>query len=243
MSLVLRSSFNENFYLYSLLVLLLANFGCDPTPKPVKQYSLPIQEQYQETPEWCWVSVCQMVLQFNHVGTVNPAGDYQCGIVGWYFQNTACYSNCYLCRNNAAQSLDDILRVYSYYPATAKALNGGVGPSTITYNAYESSLGDDQIMAQIDAGSPIEAGINPDGYIVGPTAQHATLIIGYIKYDDGSLDVIVNDPFPYQLTPYPNPYFAAGGQTNGNGQYQINSNNFRGRLLWEQTVDAFTAVY
>jgi hypothetical protein len=104
--------------------------------------------------------------------------------------------------------------------------------------AINSALITKQIVEEIDAGRPVIAGISPGGFSFLGQSQHVALIIGY-EGDAENLTVTVNDPFPYVLTMFqghPDPYLAAGGRKNREGQYDIGYRAFRTRLLWGQSI-------
>jgi len=190
--------------------------------------TLGISPVYQQTPVWCWAAVGEMVFRHYGVPTVNPAGNFQCGIVA--LLHPVCNVNCMNCPVPAGslQTMDDML---TRYPDVAGQVRGR--DVSISTSVADEALSLDDVIAEIDAGRPIVAGISPSGYRTLGLSEHVALIIGY---DDGAL--IVNDPFPFQLAFAGDPYLAAGGQRVARGRYVIDYEAFVERLQWGESIYA-----
>ena len=205
-------------------ILLLALFAPFMTARAGSQ--LDIDPQFQETPEWCWVTVGEMVFRYYGVADINPVGNFQCGIIA--LLGPACNMNCGNCVVPAGR-LATIRNMLVQYSQTASAMT-----HTSTYVhalATERALSMDDIKDEIDANRPIVAGVSPSGNPPSVGSEHVALIVGY----DGS-DVIVNDPFPYDRVFPTDPYTAAGGHELKEGQYQIDRDTFVARLKWRESV-------
>lgn len=195
---------------------------------------LPIPPRMQETPVWCWVAVGQMTFEFFGVPNVNPAGDYQCGVIGLLAAGTIREDCAYRCENCVvpAGSKDGVIRMIEDYPARVAYVGDEDVPRlTVRYRARP--LDEDTLMEAIDRETPVIAGISPSGR-PGPwaTSQHVALIVGYDSDDEGDVQLLVNDPFPFAGA---NPYIQAGGDANGDGSYWISYRAFRARLDWAES--------
>ena len=190
---------------------------------------LSISPVQQDTPEWCWLAVGEMVFRYYDIPNLNPAGIYQCGVVG-VMVGGFCAQDCRYCANLPASSVENIARMITAYPRFARNYLRDQDIKQLTARIAVRPLRAQEIRDEIDAGRPIIAGISPAGSgAFGP--QHAVLIIGY-DGDDDSMNLTVNDPYPYGFS---SPYEAAGGN-GGSGQYTIPYLNFRSRLRWSQSV-------
>src|SRR5436305_902077 len=93
----------------------------------------------------------------------------------------------------------------------------------------------DEIKKEIDAGRPIIAGVTPGGNpnLPPPVPAHVALIIGYID-KDGDIDLIVNDPWPYQLLKQEAPYTkpGVGGSQNCDANYTVDRKKFCINAVW-----------
>ena len=201
---------------------------------------LSIPSVYQETPVWCWLAVGEMVHRYFDVPTLNPAGDYQCGLVATLAgPRSPCWNNCGNCIGAAGnygpvnQVIIDMVR---RYPEVLRSLNRYDGPK-ITVEWRYSALSDREIRSEIDSGHPIIVGISPSGYPQAAPSEHVALVIGYEDVASG-MNLIVNDPFPFNVYPFNqrrNPYLAFGGESLGRGRYSINTGSFRQGLVWRET--------
>jgi hypothetical protein len=229
-----------------ILLLLSALFACgnpaDTTntntatlpasPVVPAQRTLSITPIAQNTPEWCWLASGQMMFQYYQVPQVNPI-NFQCGIIGVFEGvGTPCYFNCQFCYFGAGSGQNVALMLQTYTRIATNGLHSMSGQFIALPLTFS------QLQQQIAAGKPFIAGINP-----GQTAalfgqsEHAVVVIGYDTSLGSSL-VIVNDPLPYALAGYPDPYLLAGGRLLQPGQYLISYDALVQGLLWNTTVTA-----
>ena len=196
---------------------------------------LSISPVAQETPEWCWLAVGQMIFQHFNIRNVNPAGDYQCGIVAFwgavltpYGWQGPCMANCYRCPLPAG-SFETIRAMLNQYPRLA-------GDSPLIFNSSRSPVSNAVIKDEIDNDRPLLIGITTSGARL-PVSQHVALIMGY-EETDNDFQVIVNDPFPYRRFGI-DPIVSAGGQMLEPGQYRIGYAKLKNRLSWRETIYGF----
>ena len=214
-----------------LLFCLGAGIASPPAPKAIDA-DLSIPPVVQRTPVWCWLAVGEMVFEHLGVPNVNPAGVYQCGIIGAIAGPMhPCWQDCRLC-NVPAGSPQGITNMLMQYPRIAGGITrqriGGVRSTHV-----RQALSPEDIQEEIDNDRPIIAGISPAG-VRGPFAQHVVLIVGY-EESDNALFLTINDPYPYQFVGNQfDPYLRAGG-AGRNGQYRISYNNFRRGLAWSES--------
>jgi hypothetical protein len=192
--------------------------------------ALDIDPVIQQTAEWCWVAVGEMVLG-EHFGyaNVNPVGDYQCGIVGLYFgPMSSCYANCMTCQVPSG-TMDSFERMLRYYPVAV-----GAGHRPLRYRRATGPLDFDHVQTEIDEGRPVVAGINPASPpwgLVRGFASHAVLVVGYDVDRTGTQWLIVNDPYPYSAA---NAYERADNRATepDTGQHRIRYEKFVAGLHW-----------
>jgi hypothetical protein len=196
--------------------------------------TLDIDPVYQDLPEWCWVASGEMVLKYSNEPNVNPAGIYQCGIIGLFFgPMTSCWYNCATC-NVPAYSTGVLKRMLSGYPQAAAAALHRLPAMPIRFREA-AALSFDDLKNEIDNDRPVLSGINPSGGFRLPyTAQHATVIVGYDDEGDDQF-IVVNDPFPYEAFGV-RLYQSLGGQELERGQYKVNYRAFRNRLGWSLSL-------
>ena len=190
------------------------------------QEVLDIAPVYQQTPVWCWAAVGEMVFDWFGVRNINPAGNYQCGIIA--LLHPICNMNCFNCPVPAG-SLATMNNMLRQYPAFASQVTQTSTQITTAVSATRLSMA--SVRREIDAGRPIVTGISPSGYQLANVSEHVALIVGYDEDD-----LIVNDPFPFALAFSGNPYLAAGGEELDRGQYQISYEAFVQRLRWRETI-------
>lgn len=191
---------------------------------------LSIDPVQQETPEWCWLAAGEMIFKYYEIPNVNPAGIYQCGIVG-VIVGGPCAMDCRYCSYVPAGTISGIRNMIVSYPRFVRSLLHDKDIKRLTAHVASHALSDDEVRDEIDAGRPIIAGISPLGSVDPASPQHAVLIIGY-DGDDDSMDLTVNDPFPYGSS---DPYTAVGGN-GGEGQYTISYKRFKNRLHWTASL-------
>lgn len=206
------------------LVLLLSS-------RVVLATTLPIEPVLQQSPVWCWAAVAEMAFKHNHIPGINPAGNYQCGIVGGL--GGQCAANCGLCQIPAGQ-MRNFVAVMTGYPALVQQLLGRP-IRQIGVSAVNAPLSFEDIVGEIDASRPVVAAISPNGG-GGSNPEHVALVVGY-EVGDGVQTVVVNDPFPFErMFPTSNPYLRAGGRLRESGQYAISYASFVTNLQWRQSV-------
>jgi len=188
----------------------------------------------QETAEWCWLAVGEMIFRYYQLPNLNPAGDYQCGIVGsvGYSLNgacDACNTNCANCVRPAGNA-QMVSYMLSAYPKVA-CRQLFQSNKTLNSQFVANYLAASTIIAELNAKRPIIAGINPGTQFILPgNSEHVSLIVGYFYYGS-NLILVVNDPFPYLITGF-DPYIFNGAVTSGNLSYQIPYFNFVNGLKW-----------
>lgn len=197
---------------------------------------LGITPRIQETYVWCWVAVGQMVFEHFDIPNVNPAGDYQCGIVGLLAVGTIREDCAYRCQNCTvpAGSATSIVRMIEDYPKRVAFVgNNEVPRLRATYLTRALSIRD--LKEELDNERPIIAGISPSGRPARwVNSEHVALIVGTDDTADREL-LLVNDPYPFG-SGWPNPYERAGAVNNGNGSYWISYSAFLQRLQWHESI-------
>ncbi|HKS23972.1 MAG TPA: C39 family peptidase [Thermoanaerobaculia bacterium] len=208
-----------------LLLATLSGFGRE----------LDVTPRLQETYVWCWIAVGQMLFEYYDVPNVNPAGDYQCGIVGLLAVGTWRQDCAYRCQNCTvpAGSANGVVRMVEDYPARVAAVGGEAVPRlAATY--LHNSLSRTAVEREIDAGRPFIAGISPGGRPAPwASSQHVALVVGYRNDDQGTFLLLVNDPYPFTAQ---NPYLAAGAFRSGGGAYWVPIDAFVNGLNWRETI-------
>lgn len=226
---------NLRFGIFVLFVL------CGPVfcfPKKDSK-DLNITPVMQQTPVWCWLASGEMIFRHYDIPNLNPVGVYQCGIIGALAGPASpCWYDCRIC-NVPAGSTQNMQRMLSDYPRIARQLTNDSNIPLISSSVKFSSLTKSQIIDELDNDRPILVGINPSGFAVPGSSQHAAVIVGYDEDDDNNMELTVNDPFPYDYVGYSgllNPYQRAGGQNNYDGSYTIDYQNFKTYLTWNTSI-------
>ena len=194
--------------------------------------TLDIEPVAQRTPVWCWLAVGEMVFSHYGVPDLNPVGEFQCGIIGTIAAGTAldaCFRDCRFCTIPAG-SAANLVWMFEEYPRRAR-LAGRSAPLLDARHAGRLSRA--SVVAEIDAGNPVVAGISPSGGGPPGVSQHVALIVGY--REDGDV-LIVNDPFPYAAAGLADPYEDAGAEETGAQQYAIAYDSLRDDLAWRESV-------
>lgn len=197
--------------------------------------SIVIPPVQQETEVWCWLAVGEMVFRYYGLPTVNPGGDYQCGIVGavGYAQNGACDAcniNCGNCVRPAgsAAMLSYMLTNYPKIACRDLYTQNRTLNNTFVSNYLSSAF----LIAELNQHRPVIAGINPGSQFVLPgNSQHVALIKGYSYDANNVLYLKINDPFPYWTTGV-DPYVTNGAIANGDLSYEMKYTDFVNGLLW-----------
>lgn len=201
---------------------------------------LPIDPVMQRTWAWCWAAVGEMVFTHYGVDNAEPGGTFQCGIVESLadFVRPTCAYECYRPECIVAGGTPAFIKyMLEKYPMRA-ALSLKKEQPRIYASYIEAPLSLSALRAEIAAGHPVIAGVNPLGIerAVGHSA-HIVLVTGY---EDGGAKLVVNDPGPYPiLDPIArthNPYRAAGGEMLRKGQYRIGFDAFVREFRWIETL-------
>lgn len=177
-------------------------------------YELPIQPVYQQTQVWCWAAVAEMVLRYYDWQSINPAGNYQCGIVA--LLNPICNQNCFACITPIGSTFQ-LAQVMHYYQQVANQI---AYPGDFVEVQPEPRLSLDDLVGEIDSDAPVLIGISPSGmasFYPPGMSDHVALVVGY---DEQTGALLVNDPYPYNGIAF-NPYMQVGGQQTKLGQYWI----------------------
>lgn len=207
-----------------------------PTPDPNKVVAaiakglLPIAPVAQQTNVWCWLAVGEMVCKHLGLANANPAGNYQCGIIGTISPlGSPCRSNCmdYSCIRASGSNYATIkmMRDYAWL----------MGQRALDYKeGFELPYA--TIRDCIDRKQPILCGISYTRRSYYDGAEHAVLIVGYEQTQD-NVYVIINDPFTYP--PHSNPYLLEGGVRLKDYQYRISLKDFTEGIFWHWSVYQF----
>jgi hypothetical protein len=195
---------------------------------------LPLTPIAQQTEVWCWAASAEMVLRYYGLPNLNPAGNYQCGIVAVYYgPYSPCWQNCFACVSaiGTASELQSLINNYGFVASQfvpSRVLSSRLVFSALNFNATAK---------EIDEGRPIVAGISPSGYSYPNISQHAVVIVGY-QNDGNGQRILINDPFPYDAFPgSPNPYLAVGGARVAAGRYSVTYSALVEQLRWGNTID------
>ena len=249
-------------YLF-LSVALLSAQGCVPEPccatppSPYQQddagyqppdtgYQPPqgskllnIRPVAQQTAVWCWAATAEMVFRYYDLPNVNPAENYQCGIVSLYYgPNSACWGDCYVCESGIGpiSQLQQLVNLYGVYANNLTPSPLFVPSPVLRSTLIFSALTFSDAAQEIDSDRPIIAGISPSQYSYPNFSQHFVVIVGYM--DSGSSQtIIVDDPFPYDLFPtQTNPYFAVGATSSQPGRFEVSYLKLVAQLQWGNTL-------
>jgi hypothetical protein len=210
-----------------LLVLGLAAPGANA------DVDLKIPPVQQATPVWCWLAIGEMVFRTFKVPSINE--HFQCGIVGAVSIGTArdeCARDCRRC-NVPGGDATTVMGMLVEYPRRASMLTGTTVPRLFV--AHTQALSPDEVKRELDAGRPIVAGINPNARpdIFGASA-HVALIVGY-RVVDGTLWLLVNDPFPFSPALWPDPYIAVGARLLEPGRYGVPYRTYTEQMGWVES--------
>lgn len=206
--------------------------ACKPGEKWTEVAIAPI---FQLAPMWCWATCGEMIFRYYKVPNMNPAGIYQCGLIG-FMLGGVCNANCALCNMVGAPNSAFIQKMIKDYSAAASK-----NAIKLSSQHKNSALSYDDVKKEIDAKRPIIAGVNTSG-INKKMTEHVAVVIGYsentVKQKNGEELICkyikVNDPFPFNNFGN-NPYVKAGGKDLGQGQYEILYDDFVKKLVWKES--------
>jgi len=200
-------------------------------PASTRAETIDIDPVIQQASVWCWAATAEMVLKHFGFPSVNPVGNYQCGVVGSL--GGVCNINCAACvgRGGPTTNLVPILNNYANIADPAQDFTP----------RHRGRLTKSQIITSIDDDSPVIAGISPSYQGVDfpdglGMSEHVVVIVGYEDQEDGDLQLIVNDPFPYRYTGQPDPYLRNGAELIVDGQYRISYTSFVNSLRYRNSV-------
>jgi hypothetical protein len=166
--------------------------------------------------------------------TPNSDEDFQVAIVAKTDPGlSACAQyNLQACQHGAGQRATKRIGAVLYdYPKA-------VGATPLVARTVYRRLGFETVKAEIEAGRPVIAGVNTSGFVHGPEAEHAVLIVGYNDDSSSAPEVIVNDPFDYAFYGAPNPWRHVHGTSTGRtGQYSAPF------AQWTQFMPWVDAIY
>lgn len=188
--------------------------------------TLPIAPVHQQTKVWCWLAVGEMIFRHFGVENANPAGNFQCGIIGTIMSDTECSSNCFnaRCIRPSGSNLATVRMLKDYaWMSSRRVLRADEG--------YELPFA--AIKQNIDSGKPVIAGVSPIRRNYYDGAEHVALIVGYAANARG-IDVIVNDPFPYPVMG--NPYTRAGATRLTEYSYKMPLRDFTQGMFWHWSI-------
>jgi hypothetical protein len=194
-------------------------------PAGTRSALLPVVPVYQQTQVWCWLAVGEMLFRHYGIQNVNPAGNFQCGIIGAISDpSSSCYSNCMACIRPSGSNQGTLSMLANYA--------GSVAGRRFEYSEARV-ISPAEIVQNIDARRPIMAGISTSRRIYDADSEHVALIVGY-EIHGGTMHVIVNDPFPYAVGG--NPFLHQGGTQLRPYQYRIAYDRFRDGVFWHWSV-------
>lgn len=220
-----------NHPIKALIVAVTASAILFFSPHARANESLPIPPVVQQTQLWCWAAVLEMVLKHYGYGSVNPGGNYQCGIVAMLGGD--CYFDCRHCVTTIG-TLHNLGAVLSAYGATTLSID--VHGEPVSYHLRQR-LNVEQIAKEINDGDPIIVGISPSGmarFYPPGFGEHLAVITGY-RFVDGKFSVFVNDPYPYSAVGR-DPYINAGAEMLEPGRYLIRFTTFVQILGYKDSV-------
>lgn len=202
-----------------------AERNLDRVPAGSRSRRLAIRPVRQQTQVWCWLAVGEMIFQHFGLPNVNPAGNFQCGIIGRISDpGSPCYADCMRCIRPSGSNQGTLEMIAAYGRSTAgRAFRYSEG----------RAISPAAVVANIDAGRPIIAGISYHARVAQADAEHVALITGY-DLAGGRLSLVVNDPFPYN--PGQNPFIRHGGTQVAPHQYRIDYAAFRDQVFWHWSV-------
>ena len=120
-----------------------------------------------------------MILKHFDYGSVNPVGNFQCGIVAML--GSECEYNCFLCNTGigSLHNLTNVLLDYQYYADMMEVGGDQFSPQ------MTGRLTPDQVVSKIDEGAPILAGISPSGmgqFYPPSFGEHVALVVEHDPY-------------------------------------------------------------
>ena len=210
----------------ALFLLAAASVNCVAFPVHARRKELKVNAVTQQTPVWCWAATSSMALELLGFRNINPAKNYQCGVVAAAFPD--CDDDCTKCVTSL-ESMDRLVDVLDRYRDLSLGQDWAA-PRQVLKPHYVPHPTWQSIKHSIDLSYPVIAGISPNGKPDDAAqAEHAVLITGY---DDnyrgtGQVWVTLRDPYPY--TSAQSPYAKAG--------YSYDASSRKARLPWRMLRD------
>jgi hypothetical protein len=189
------------------LLLAAACASLAASPAEAERTELKAPSVTQQTPVWCWAATASMALEQLGFPNINPARNYQCGVVAAAFP--ACGDDCTKCVTSLG-SMTKLVDVLDRYKDLSLGDNKE-RPTKLFSPLYVANPGWARIKRSLNLSYPVIAGISPDGMPVDPAeSEHTVLITGYDDNYRGTGEewVILRDPYPYSRGT--SPYKAAG---------------------------------
>jgi hypothetical protein len=219
--------------------------------------TLPMPPTKQDAKKWCWLASVQMVLQYLNVPNIGPpttpsnspnvssAQDFQCAIIGALAgpgtgPDHQCYYDCTACKFSAA-TVRNVKNALDRYPLALRALRPTEysGQEEISSVQLDRKLSRDEIQHEIDLGRPIIMGINTSG-LSSFIAEHAVVLVGYKLMANGTMSIVVNDPYPYDsdrnIGPTQNPWYEFKEGAPQPLRYVVNLEQFEQAMPWTSTI-------
>jgi hypothetical protein len=175
-----------------------------------------------------------MVLRYYNIPGINPAGDFQCGLAAAAIGGI-CRLGCKLC-NVGGGSIQNIALFLNSYASYIRISQGVTSPS-ISSRVLFSSLSPTELAFEIQNGRPVIAGISLHLQGLPPgLSEHAVVIVGFEVKDD-QMNLVLNDPYPYNASGVQNPYTESGGEiTDITGRYKIPYKRMVADLNWSNSI-------
>ena len=215
------------------LAVVLALFVLTTTTPARANVDLGIAPVQQATPVWCWLAVGEMLFRKFNVPAVN--GHYQCGVIGAMSiasNQAQCSQDCRLCSFPAGDA-STLMGMLIDYPRRAALLSGQRAPRLFV--THDDALSPRELRHELDQGRPVVAGINPQGAPAAFAASaHVALITGYADVG-GQLVLLVNDPFPFSPSTWPDPYVLVGARLLRPGQYAVPYETYTRQMGWVES--------
>ncbi len=190
-----------------LLLLAAASANVVSHPAHAERTELKMPVITQQTPVWCWAATASMALEQLGFPDLNPARNYQCGVVAVAFEG--CEDDCTKCVTSLG-SLALLVGVLDRYRDLSTEQGSATSNESFSPN-YASYPDWSRVRRSLSLSFPVIAGISPDGKPDNPgEPEHTVLITGYDDNYRGTGEkwVIVRDPYPY--APGASPYSSAG---------------------------------
>lgn len=187
--------------------------------------TLNIDPIMESQPGRSWAAVGEMVMRYYSVPDTGPNDDYQCGLANFLTgqrMSEDCAAPAKLSAFQAAQKIISDYQPYAYKffdesPRDMRFQQGKVLPP-------------DELIHELEFERPIMVAVEPPKMNdTDKDTKEVALIVGYQGTAD-DLQIIVNDPRPYDVGA--NPYIDAGGKQLDTGQFQIGYKDFLKEMRW-----------